>query len=363
MRSPIYIGGDRAITFLPEDLPVIVDTRSIDSLNLFLGWPTEQDVIPFFKKLLTKKAVFVDVGANFGVYTAIALSKLRNSGVVFSFEANPRTYELLTWTIYANFGHDKPNVQSFNLAVSDHDNELVVLHSIPGRLGGTSLHLPVEGSEQLNVMTTTLDSALPDDVIPDIIKIDVEGHEPFVMRGCTRILDRSPHIVFIIELFDATLRHYGRERFVDELRKDYGLNIYVTGPGATLDVLPDGEYPKAECYILATRRSLDGMAEADYCVHPCDLTFPEEGPIFYGPYATIKRGQYRGSIRGGTIGEATIKFQGQYGGEVYGEERLAVGQTDFSFIVPEDTDTFELVASGPDRCPQFERIDLTRTAI
>ncbi|RYD74490.1 MAG: FkbM family methyltransferase, partial [Verrucomicrobiaceae bacterium] len=356
MRAPIYIGSNRAITFLPEGHPVVVDTRSMDSINLLLGWSIEQDVLPIFRKLLTNTSVFIDVGANFGVYTAIALSRLRKGGGVFSFEANPHTYELLKWTIYANFGLEQPNVRYFNLAVSDSVGEKMILYSMPNTLGGASLHAQPAGSEPSEVTTTTLDSVIPDNIVPDIIKIDVEGHEPFVMRGCQRILAQSPNVVFIIELFEATLWHYGRNRFVDELRNDYRLKIFVTGPGSTLTPLPDGEYPGTECYILATRRTLEGLADADYCIHRDDLSFLEEGPIFYGPYAHIRSGQYQAHVRGGPIGEVTLRIQGDYGREIYGEEHLIAGQESFSFVIPYDTNTLEIVALGKDRNPRFDRI-------
>ena len=41
---------------------------------------------------------------------------------------------------------------------------------------------------------TTIDDFLPSDLTVDLVKIDVEGHEPSVVRGMERTIARSPNI-------------------------------------------------------------------------------------------------------------------------------------------------------------------------
>ena len=40
----------------------------------------------------------------------------------------------------------------------------------------------------------TIDEFLPADLAVDLVKIDIEGHEPFALRGMRQTIRRSPQI-------------------------------------------------------------------------------------------------------------------------------------------------------------------------
>jgi hypothetical protein len=54
---------------------------------------------------------------------------------------------------------------------------------------------------------TTIDAFLPRDLAVDLVKIDVEGHEPLVLRGMEQTIARSPNLRFVIEFADYMLAH------------------------------------------------------------------------------------------------------------------------------------------------------------
>ena len=105
MRRPIYAGADRALVRLASGEHICVDTNSLDAIDYLLGWDMEADVLPLFRSFLQPKSVVLDIGANFGLYTAISASRMRDHGRLYSFEANPHTFDLLkrtsgrVWTI------------------------------------------------------------------------------------------------------------------------------------------------------------------------------------------------------------------------------------------------------------------------
>jgi len=67
---------------------------------------------------------------------------------------------------------------------------------------------------------TRIDSILPSDVVVDIAKIDVEGHEPFVIRGMANTIARSPGLRFIIEYNDQFLAPtIPAAQFLNEIRE------------------------------------------------------------------------------------------------------------------------------------------------
>ena len=63
----------------------------------------------------------------------------------------------------------------------------------------------VSGKEQLSdkqieVDTIPLDDVIKDEFLPiDLMKIDVEGTEPYVIEGAKKILEQSPNLKIIME--------------------------------------------------------------------------------------------------------------------------------------------------------------------
>jgi tRNA G37 N-methylase Trm5 len=99
MPAPVFAGTDRALVRLDSGEYICVDTNSIDSIPYLLGQPVERHAVRCF---LRPEAVVLDVGANFGLYTAIAAAVVRGRGQVYAFEGNPHTFDLLMRTLQAN---------------------------------------------------------------------------------------------------------------------------------------------------------------------------------------------------------------------------------------------------------------------
>lgn len=358
-RPPIYIGNNRIVTFVEDDIPVVADARSIDSLDLILGFDMEEHVIPTFRKLLRPNSVFVDVGANFGLYSAIALRTiLSGSGKLFALEANPLTYEHLAWTIYANLGRNHPNVFCHNVAVSHESGQSVMLNFNDDALGGASIDHSRATKNQVAVQTMTLDDLIPQDITPTLMKIDVEGHEPFVIAGARTTLERSPDLVLIVECFESLLSYYGLAKFIDELRDDHGLNIYLAEAGAALKRLVPGEYPKGDSYIFASKRRLDGIDRALVSFYPDEMQMASEHVHFFGPYAPVARGTYAIRVIGKIEGKIAITLQSAFGEVVHATGEMSASEPELSFTLAEDVKTFEIVAYGNEGTVALERIDL-----
>ncbi|MEJ7797212.1 MAG: FkbM family methyltransferase [Solirubrobacteraceae bacterium] len=131
----------------------------------------------FLRILLAPGLTFWDVGANIGSYTLIA-SQVSDATIV-AFEPHPAMFEQLRANVELN---DRANVQLEMVAISDRT----------GALGFTDN----ASSSSVNRLTSDANAALrvaamrADDMIatgraprPDVLKIDVEGHEAGVLRG------------------------------------------------------------------------------------------------------------------------------------------------------------------------------------
>ena len=253
---PIPIANNWALVRLRSGEYLCVDTRSLDSLPHLLGWEYEADVIRVFRTFLTQQSVVLDVGANYGLYTALAASIVRRFGRLYAFEGNPQVFKSLQRTIIANQLFHNTNVTAVNLLVSDKSGR-GVLHYRADQLGGG--RMGGVGQACVEVDMTTIDDFLPDDLADDLVKIDVEGHEPAVIRGMERTIARSPNIRLIIEFVDALLVDALKpDDFIDYIR-GLGFRICRLLPDFKIKLLPPGETLGGFNYCLLTRTPEDDI--------------------------------------------------------------------------------------------------------
>jgi hypothetical protein len=108
-------------------------------------------------------------------------------------------------------------------------------------------------AQSVSVDTTTIDAYLPPDLAVDLVKIDVEGHEPMVIRGMEQTIARSPNIRLIIEFVDYMLDHtLSGPEFVEYIR-GLGFHICRCQKGFKLRLVPAGEPVTGFNYLLLTR--------------------------------------------------------------------------------------------------------------
>jgi FkbM family methyltransferase len=148
--------------------------------------------------------VFVDIGANVGMYTIWAA---KTRGVrTFSFEPESQNYALLYRNIVMNGLCD--NVVAYCLALSD-TASYSLLHLSQFQLGGSCHSFGEKIDHRLEhrdtklsqgCVSTTLDALVAAGVlpVPHHIKIDVDGLEHKVLAGCRGVLaDRRLQSVLV----------------------------------------------------------------------------------------------------------------------------------------------------------------------
>jgi FkbM family methyltransferase len=147
-------------------------------------------------------AVFWDIGANIGYFSWLMASASPTTRVL-AVEPDPENYAVLTQS-----GTHAPGVQMLNVAVSRHDGSATFLmDSVTGATGTLESEAETynrrhfgEASRSLVVPTRSLDSLSGEYGTPDLIKIDVEGHESSVIEGAAQLLTQRPLV--LIEAFD-----------------------------------------------------------------------------------------------------------------------------------------------------------------
>jgi FkbM family methyltransferase len=266
VKQPIYAGVDRALVRLNSGEYICVDTNSLDSIDYLLGWEMEVQVLPVFRSFLQPTSVVLDIGANFGLYTATSASLVKDRGRLYSFEANPHTFELLERTLYANRLAQHPNVIAVNALVADKPGRRT-LYYLPKFLGGATMtDVGHWGAAKrcVELDTITIDDFLPEGLTVDLVKVDVEGHEPLVLRGMQKTIGRSPNIRIFLEFVEAFLANTtGADAFVDEIENS-GLRICRVMPGFRLELIERGQRLRGAHYCLLTRTPESDIAHAHH---------------------------------------------------------------------------------------------------
>ncbi|HTO80395.1 MAG TPA: FkbM family methyltransferase [Methylocystis sp.] len=161
-------------------------------------------------RALVKSADFIaDVGANTGVYS-LSAAALRPQARVVALEPMPRIYEKLC----ANLALNPFNIQPLQIAVSDSEGDVAMFYSDFEHEYSASLDATMlvnVNSRTIKVRATRLDGLLDELGWPriDLIKIDVEKHEPAVLSGFVRRLcqDRPTMLIEILnsEIWEAVV--------------------------------------------------------------------------------------------------------------------------------------------------------------
>jgi FkbM family methyltransferase len=137
------------------------------------------------------KSTFIDVGANIGVYTLIA-SEVPGTTVV-TIEPHPTTFGMLVHNIRLNGCR---NVICLNVALSSQDGEIRFTDD-PGSSVNRILEAGHSFVAELRVPSWRLSVLCRElNVVPDFVKIDVEGHEAAVLEGFADLAG-IPKIIFI----------------------------------------------------------------------------------------------------------------------------------------------------------------------
>ncbi len=172
---PVYLQISRSTIMDDEPGGVI---SQVNMLGLY-----DYNNMHFAQMVLERAPVFIDVGANIGAYTLIA-SEICGAAVV-SLEPVPAAFAKLQRNIALN---GRENIQALNIGASREPGTL----RMTCRGASTVNHVvapDAAGEDTATVRMDTLDAICERlALVPSIIKIDVEGHEPEVLAGAGKCL-------------------------------------------------------------------------------------------------------------------------------------------------------------------------------
>lgn len=221
---------------LSNGLEMLVDLRQV-----YVGWGIlnevyEPDEVNFVKRFLRSGCGFVDIGANIGYYSIIAASIVGTGGFVHAFEPTATSHDLLQSTVERN--SLQAIVKVHKKALSSTHGTVVMVHDLNSvNMGGAHVEAETASTgEQSSVVRESVECATLDSFDfgrrVDLIKIDVEGAEKFVLQGGVGLLERD-HPAVMIELNEHQLNKVSQCTSMDVVE-------FFSSRGYVVNALRDG---------------------------------------------------------------------------------------------------------------------------
>jgi FkbM family methyltransferase len=179
---------------------------------------------PHVERLLNERvrpgSVVMDIGANIGYFSAVMAARVGATGRVWSFEPVPATFRQLS--LCRSFNH-LDQMSPINVALGD-ENTSAKIHFNAAMMGSASIHGHMSDEQPLSadIEIRRLDDLWKkgDVTEPDLIKIDVEGHEYAAFYGARELLAKArPQIVFEYNRPAATAAGWDLAKLVALLRE------------------------------------------------------------------------------------------------------------------------------------------------
>lgn len=250
-----YLGPELALTRMNSGILLYVDPLDEHvSANVIAHGQWEKGLHEAVLSLLAPGARVVEVGANIGYYTISMALQVGAEGHVRAFEANPRMVGLIERSARINGVHDR--VSLIGKAAMDAPGEISFVTSRRNSGGGyVSIwsHLPYDDGVAITVEAVRLDDM--DCGCVDMIRIDAEGTEPFILRGAAGILVAQPEIVIVMEWSVVQMAsRTSVPEFVDWL-VGMGFGFWrISYDGAFTAVSAEGLLSLEDCNIVASRQ-------------------------------------------------------------------------------------------------------------
>ena len=202
----------------------------------WLSGRVEPEVQSVLERELVTGGVFVDAGASIGFFSLLAARIVGPTGRVIAFEPQPAAAASIRGNAALN-AFEQVTVVEAALSAGP---STVVFQGV----GTATAHVAGEDDAQgLRVSCVSLDDFLAahPSLVPDLVKIDVEGHEGAVLAGMrTTLAERAPALV--IEL------HGSPDEIVDALEAER-YEVAIVGSGEV------ARHAAPAAHLFAARRA------------------------------------------------------------------------------------------------------------
>ncbi|MDC9722674.1 MAG: FkbM family methyltransferase [Urechidicola sp.] len=206
----LKLGADSiVITKMEDGTNMIVDLTTRTERNSYYTGRYDKDVLELIHNLIDSNSTFLDIGANIGYYSVSIANHFKtqkSKGKVISFEPFEGNFLRLNENIDIN------KLNSFcilnNFGLSDKSDEALITLRDDFRLGSSTGNASIQTGKKIDdgYKTTPIKLKSLDDVWEtnylnlgriDFIKMDIEGHEDFCLKGAQQTINKHRPTIFM----------------------------------------------------------------------------------------------------------------------------------------------------------------------
>ncbi|MCS6964863.1 MAG: FkbM family methyltransferase [Thermoflexus sp.] len=192
-----------------------------EALNMIRTYQTEAPCLRHLVRHLRSTDTFWDVGAYYGLYSLLAAQICRQ---VVAFEPYPPNAQRILANAARNLYADR--IRVLELALSDRQ-DVVSFDLRGGERAFMMGHVDPRSASPLRVLAVPGDALVAQGIPPpDVVKIDVEGHECEVLAGMQQILRTSVRQL-ICEVHASALARRNRSGCVERFLEGLGFRVLL----------------------------------------------------------------------------------------------------------------------------------------
>jgi FkbM family methyltransferase len=217
---------------------------SASNAVVYFGYP-DWNEMRFLRRILRPGDGFIDAGANVGVYSVLAATRVMPGGRVVAIEPEP----LAAVRLRQNFSRNGLSLDDVHAVALGEGPRRVKFRTERDTVGRV---LEAEEDSGALVEMCRLDDLLEGPSLFVLGKLDLEGYELQALRGATRLLERGLPSAWLVETNDCC-EAFGTSRVeLQDFLREYGYALYrVEHDGYRLRrIARGGPYPQN---ALATR--------------------------------------------------------------------------------------------------------------
>lgn len=181
----LHLFKEASLTYAPGYKMVNLIPGDVISGNIAFNGYYERKLSKEILRLSRAGGTFLDVGANLGYFSLIWLAGNPNNKAIM-IEASPRNKERLLANIHRNKLADR--IQFFECAAGDSAKQVVFNLGPDDQSGWGGIGSGMPDSQSVEINMQRVDKLIDEKI--DCMKIDVEGADTLVIRGCEDLLQR-----------------------------------------------------------------------------------------------------------------------------------------------------------------------------
>ena len=205
----LKLGIDPVVTAkMHNGTVMLVDLRSFENSSFYYGRNDDYG-IDLVSSFLKDGLIFLDIGSNIGFYTIPIAKYIKNKSLnckVYSFEPLESNFNRMKENIKLNNVSKK--ISSYNIGLSDNNGQAKLILRDDFKKGSKTGNASIENisNDESDYKTVNIKLKKLDEIWSDInqdnfsigiIKLDIEGHEPYFLRGANKVIENNLPAIYM----------------------------------------------------------------------------------------------------------------------------------------------------------------------